>query len=405
MIRLLTFTTLFPSAAHPTHGLFVERRLRHIVATGRASARVIAPVPWFPSTSARFGRLGVLARTPASEERHGIPVSHPRFPAVPVPRIGAWIVPYMMARCTLRHVQQLAESIDLIDAHFLYPDGVAAAMIAKRVGKPLVLSARGSDVNTWPEDPVVKRRILKAVDQAAATISVSQALKDEMEKLGVAGEKVHVIRNGVDLDHFNVGDRTQAKRQLGLHGPTILCVGHLDADKKGQDLVIEALPLLPNAELMLVGYGPSRSAMEDLCRKLGVEDRVHFAGAVSPDELPLYYAAADVFVLASRREGMPNVVLEALACGIPVVATRVGGVGEIVNDPRTGTLLDDRDVGRLAQAISALIEAEIPPEEVRSHAEQFSWAPIAATQADLYESVLAVDAAASKGDSVAAHRA
>ena len=150
-IRLLTFSTLFPHAARPNHGIFVENRLRHLLASGQASSIVLAPVPWFPSTSARFGDWAVNAKAPREEARYGIPIHHPRYPVIP--KVGMSAAPWLLYRAMVPEVERLLAAghrFDVIDAHYVYPDGVAATWLGKRFGLPVTITARGTDVNLIP---------------------------------------------------------------------------------------------------------------------------------------------------------------------------------------------------------------------------------------------------------------
>jgi glycosyltransferase involved in cell wall biosynthesis len=202
-VRIVTYTTLYPNAAQPTHGVFVENRLRQLMASGETACRVVAPVPFFPFTSPRFGRYADFARAPVWEERHGLTLHHPRYPLIP--KIGMHVAPSLLATATLPAVKAAIEALggaDLIDAHYLYPDGVAATMIGRRLGVPVVMTARGNDVSLIPNHPGPKRMILRASQQAAGIITVSAALKDGLIELGANGDRITVLRNGVDLALF-----------------------------------------------------------------------------------------------------------------------------------------------------------------------------------------------------------
>jgi glycosyltransferase involved in cell wall biosynthesis len=220
-------------------------------------------------------------------------------------------------------------------------------------------------------------------------VAVSAALRDELVALGVPDKRVNVMRNGVDMERFTLQDRAAMRRQLGLPDvPTLLVVSHLKEDK-GHRLVFEALRLIPDAILLVVGDGPQRKALERSAESSRVAERVRFCGTVPQEKLPEYYNAADVLVLASRREGMPNVVLESIACGTPVVATAVGGVPEIITQSAAGVLVDSYSDDALAAAITSLLES--PPERsaTRRHAEGFSWKETTQQQIDLFERLVA----------------
>jgi teichuronic acid biosynthesis glycosyltransferase TuaC len=384
-VRILTFTTLYPNAAQPRHGLFVEQRLRQVLRTGELAACVVAPVPWFPFRSPRFGLYAQYAAVPACEQRYGIEVQHPRYPVLP--KIGMSVTPWFLARAGIAAAHRLAEGFDLVDAHYFYPDGVAAALFAQRLGKPVVITARGSDINLLPRFALPRRWIRWAAARAAAIISVSRALKDELVSLGVAASKITVLRNGVDLDFFRPLERDSARAQLGWRGRTLLCVGNL-LHSKGQDIAIETLRHLPDTSLVIIGDGPDRQALESLARSIGVADRVSFVGGLAQEDLVRYYSAADALLLPSEREGWPNVLLEAIACGTPVVTSRVGGSVEIVRAEEAGTLVTERSAVAFADALRRLFVRPPNRAATRRYAEGFSWEEIAFAQRELYRAVL-----------------
>jgi glycosyltransferase involved in cell wall biosynthesis len=388
-MRILTFTTLYPNPEQPHHGIFVENRLRHILAGGGIAARVVAPVPWFPFTAGPFGQYAAYARVPAADTRFGIEVLHPRYAVIP--KIGMNWTPGLLARASTPALSRLRGDgfdFDLIDAHYFYPDGVAAARLARAFRRPLVISARGTDINLIPDYPAPRRMILETAAQADAVIAVSQALAGRMEQIGIPSGKIAVLPNGVDAALFAPPDRGAARAALGLDGPVMIAVGNL-LRSKGQDVAIRALAALPGWTLLVVGGGADAAAFETLARALGVGDRVRFLGRVPHDDLARFYAAADVSVLASMREGWPNVLLESMACGTPVIASDVGGVREIVSAPEAGLVLAERTPEALAEAARALLAAAPARERVRAHALKFDWERTAAAQRALYERLIA----------------
>jgi glycosyltransferase involved in cell wall biosynthesis len=294
-----------------------------------------------------------------------------------------------MAAATLgavRNAMRDGFDFDILDAHYFYPDGVAAALIAQRLGKPLVITARGSDINLVPRYRLPRRMILWAAARAAAIIAVCQALKDELVKLGADANKITVLRNGVDLELFRPEDPSEQRERLGLTRTTLLSVGHL-IERKGHHLAIQALPELGDVDLLIVGQGRERARLQELARSLGVQSRVRFLGVVPQEELRHYYSAADVLVLASSREGWANVLLEAMACGTPVVATRVWGTPEVVSAPEAGVLVDERTPAGLVAAVRQLLGRYPERTAVRQYAERFSWDDTASAQLDLYRRI------------------
>jgi teichuronic acid biosynthesis glycosyltransferase TuaC len=382
-MKILTFSTLFPNSEKPGHGIFVETRLRHLVASGRVESRVVAPVPWFPSTNERFGSYARMARAPRHEVRHGLSVAHPRYPVIP--KVGMNVAPMLLAKAVKPAIGRLIDEgfdFDLIDAHYFYPDGVAAAMLAKHFNKPLVISARGSDITLIPQHRLPRKMILWAAEQADGIVTVCNALRDEMIALGVDDTKIVSLRNGVDLNLFQPIERPAAQPF------TLVTVGHL-VPVKAQELIVGALALLPGVRLVIAGDGPNRGMLENLARELGVSERVTFLGAVPQSALRAHYGAADAMVLASSREGWANVLLESMACGTPVVASRVWGTPEVVAAPEAGVLMAERTPQGVADAVNAL-RANYPDRAAtRRYAERFSWDDTTAGQLALFGRILA----------------
>lgn len=388
-IRTLLFSTLYPSSLRPLHGIFVETRLRELLKTGQVETRVVAPVPWFYSKHLRHGDQAAMARTPAYETWHGIDVSHPRYPLIP--KLGMTTAPLTLAlgaRSAVQAVRDEGFDFDLIDAHYCYPDGVAAAILARWFKRPFVITARGSDINLIGNYVLPRRMMRWSFSKAAATVGVSKALADRLQSLGAPLERVSVLRNGVDAQRFYPVPQTDARARLGLDGaPLLLSVGNL-VDVKRHDFVIKALSRLrqqrPDARLAIVGSGHLRAALEDQAKAAGLTDAVVFAGAVDQANLRWWYSAADVLVLASSREGWPNVLLEAMACGTPVVASRVGGVSEVVNRTDIGTTVDIRDDESLAAAIVDTLSRQLDRNTIRRYAQEMSWTRTSEAQVELF---------------------
>lgn len=388
-LRLLTFSTLYPNAAQPNHGIFVENRLRHLVASGDATSTVIAPVPWFPSRHPRFGEWARCAASPVEEMRHGLRVLHPRYAAPP--RLGMYTGPWALlraGRAALARLRAEGARFDAIDAHYLYPDGVAAAWLAREAGLPVVITARGSDTSLLPRFPLPRRLIGAALREADALIAVSEGLANGLIALGAAPEKVTALRNGVDLAGFAPpADRAALRAELALSGPVILSVGHL-IERKRHDLVIGAVAELPGATLLVAGEGPERQALEAQIERLGVAERVRLLGARPHGELARLYGAADALVLASTREGWANVMLEAMACGTPVVAGPAWGSREAISSPEAGVVLDEVGAGPIAAALRRLLANPPARRATRAHAERFGWDATTRGQVELFRRVL-----------------
>lgn len=387
-MQLLTFSTLFPNIERPGHGIFVETRLRHLIASGKANARVIAPVPWFPSKHKCFGTYASFAKVPEREIRFGITVDHPRY-FLP-PKVGMHIAPDMLALaakpCIARMIDE-GDDFDVIDAHYFYPDGVAATKLGKYFNKPVVITARGSDITLLPQFKQPRKKILQAAVDASGIITVCNALKDELVRLGVPAGKIVSLRNGVDLNLFRPIERDILRLSLGLTQFTLLAVGHL-VPVKGHELILRALLHLPEMHLLIAGDGILRHSLENLAIELKIADRVQFLGAVDQEKLRTYYGAADAMVLASEREGWANVLLESMACGTPVVASKVWGTPEVVAAPEAGLLMSERTPNALAQAVRLLQNQYPDRTTTRRYAENFNWDATTDGQIELFDSVV-----------------
>lgn len=377
-LRILTFSTLFPSSVRPTHGIFVETRLRELLKSGQVESRVIAPVPWFPSTNPRWGDYAKFAATPVREQRNGLDVQHPRY--LLLPKVGMTSAPLTMALAARAALQRLLDEgfdFDLIDAHYYYPDGVAAALLAKWFNKPLTITARGTDLNLIPQYSLPKRMIEWAARRAAGSIGVCAALMDVLRGWGHDPSRLNVLRNGVDLERFRPLMPADMRAQLGVSGePLLLSVGHL-IERKGHHVAIEALAELARhrsgARLVVIGEGEERAALTALATRLGVADKVRLTGALPNTELLKWYSAADVLLLCSSREGWANVLLESMACGTPVVATDIWGTPEVVAAPEAGRLVAERTGAAFAAGIETLLASGVDRGATRRYAEGFSW--------------------------------
>ncbi len=389
MIRLLTFTNLYPDPVRPRHGIFVEHRLRKLVATGKVEAQVVCPVPWCPLPLNKKCTQYRIHDVPLKEVRDGIVVHRPRYWVVP--GITSAINPWSMARVGMAMIKNIVREgydFDVIDAQYVYPDGIAGALIAAKLGKPVTFTARGSDVNVALRQGIPTRWFRHVQQQVAAFISVSEALKSGLINAGADPVRVHVIRNGVDLELFSERDRLYVKQRLQINKKTILSVGNLIYEK-GHHLVIQAMTQLPQVELIIIGSGIQLSFLQSLAMRLNVADRIRWVSHVNQSQLAEFYSAAEVTVLASSREGMPNVLLESLACGTPVVATDVGGSAEIVADAAAGLLIQEHSATAIAKAVKKLLDYPLERAATRAYALRFSWHNPITQQVALLEQVVA----------------
>lgn len=371
-LNVLMLSTLFPDISRPNFGVFVERQARELASRAEATVTVVAPVglpPWPLSLSARYAPLRAL---PRKERWRELTVYRPTFPIIP--KFGGRTNVITMTRAILPLVRRLHAQtpFNVIDASFFFPDGPVAQRLSKALGIPYSVKARGADIHHWGTQRGTRKMVRQAGDQAAGLLAVSDAMRRSMARMGMDADKIRVHYTGVDLDTFELSDRAAAKEALDFSGPVVLCVGAL-IPRKGQELLVRALPALPDVTLLLAGQGQYRRTLENLAQELGVERRVGFLGSVPHHKLPRIFAAADVMALPSASEGLANAWVESLACGTPIVISDVGGARELLDRPEAGQIVD-RDPQDIAAAIRAILDDPPPPEKVREAALRFTWA-------------------------------
>ncbi len=380
-MRILTFTSLYPNKVNPLQGIFIRQRVKHLARRPGNSVEVIAPVPYFPSWLP-LQRWRQFSQVPHEEEIDGIRIHHPRYPLLPGVSMPAHGMSMYLATLSLVRRLHREQQFDCIDAHFVYPDGFAAVRMGKHLGLPVFVSARGTDINLYPSFRLIRPMLRWTLRHAAGAIAVSADLKNKMIALGIPASKVRVISNGVDAERFRPIDSKSARKQLGLpeEGPIAVSVGSL-IESKGHHLLIEAIANLrerfPGLLLHVIGEGVYRAKLEELVREKQLQNRVFLPGDLPNEELGLWFNAADLSCLMSSREGWPNVVSEALACGTPVLATRAGGIPEIITAPEFGVLVD-RDADSIANGLKQALAKTWDREQIARHSRSRSWDAVAA---------------------------
>jgi len=379
VIRVLSISTLFPNPVRPAFGKFVANQMRAVAERGDADVVMIAPIGVPPWPLRLREPYRSLPRCPAMSTLGPITVHHPRFTLIPL--VGGNSNPRRMARALLPLARRLhaEQPFDVVDAQFFFPDGPAAMQVARALGLPLTIKARGSDIHYWGGRAGALRQLRTAANAAAGMLTVSEALKRDMVALGFPRDAITVHYTGLDHGKFTALDRIEAKSRLpellGLrlpgNTPLLVCPGALIAIK-GQRLAIRATAQFPGAQLALAGTGADEADLRKLAADQGIADRVHFLGQVSHDVLPVLMAAADAVVLPSEREGLANVWIEALACGTPLVIPDIGGAREVVRDASAGRIAA-REPGAIAVALRELLVKPPTQAEVAENAARFSW--------------------------------
>lgn len=392
-MKILTFTSLYPNNIWPNHGVFIKERMARFAALDGCQLKVVAPVPYFPRIKVNWRwRYSQVAHR---EIRDGIDVYHPRYCLTP--KVGMTLYGVMMFLSVLATVKKIRAEFDfdLIDAHYVFPDGFAAVLLGWYFRRPVVVSARGSDINQYAKFPLIRQMLRYTLGKAQSVIAVCQALKDAMIELGIPAEKIIVIPNGVDHGKFFPVPQAAARKKLNLPADkrVILSVGGL-VPRKGFDVLINAFRRLAEKKeagdffLAIVGDGPLRGELEKLAASLGLGENIRLVGAIPHEQLNSWYSAADLFCLVSDREGWPNVLLESLACGTPVVATNIWGVPEIICSESVG-LLTERTEQAVAATLARAFETSWVAADVTAYAKQHSWERAAQSVHGVFENALA----------------
>jgi teichuronic acid biosynthesis glycosyltransferase TuaC len=377
---ILVWSSLFPGPAQPQAGIFIRERMFRV---GReVPMTVISPQPWFPLQSLiRLFRPHFRPSQPRAERLSGIEILRPRYLSVPgVLKQFDGLFMALGARRTVRWLRSEGR-VSVIDAHFGYPDGYAASLVGRWEGLPHTVTLRGTELR-HSKDPALRRRLVAGLAKADRVFAVSGSLKRLAVDLGLPETLIRVVGNGVDSARFRPMSRSEARHPLGLSPDdrVLVTVGGL-VERKGFHRVIDCLPRLmaefPRLHYLMVGSGGPEGDFSTKLREqvdeLGLRERVHFLGALPPDEVRRAVSAADVSVLATSNEGWANVLLEALACGVPVVATDVGGNAEVICREELGTIVPFGDSDALAGAIAEALRRRWDRDAIRRHAEENDW--------------------------------
>jgi glycosyltransferase involved in cell wall biosynthesis len=351
-VRILVLTNLYPNPFQPHRAPFNRHQLRLL--NCMHPVRVIAPVAWTDELRARW-----RGAAPLSDERitrfDGITVEHPRY-LFPPRLLRRYYGHFYLASVRSAFRRALIEfRPDLAFAPWAYPDGWSAVRLARRHGLPVVVQVHGSDVLLLGQFPTRRARTVEAVRGADGVVAVSRDLAGHLCTLGVEANRVRVVYDGVDRALFYSGLKGEARRRLQLPDEErlVLFIGNL-VPVKGLDVLLESVGILAREKLIVrlhvIGQGPLRRSLEQQAERLGLAGQAYFHGALPQQHLPGWYRAADLFVLPSHSEGVPNVLLEASACGTSWVASRVGGIPEIAHLGRS-TLVAPNRPAELAQAI------------------------------------------------------
>jgi glycosyltransferase involved in cell wall biosynthesis len=390
-MKIAVITSYFPSSAEPSQGRSAYQTLR--VIARQANVRVFFPYAAYPAflkpRSRGYHKLDASYRPP------DVKVSY--YPYSALPLVSRPLNGWMAARVLLPHVRGFAP--DLIFSCFLYPDGYAALKIGKVLSVPVVTQSIGSDINRIG-DPISAMQTRTVLRETDFLVTVSDDLRKKAVTMGAPPEKTRAVVNGCDLSVFHVRDRLEARQKLRIDpaAEAVVYIGRMDVKKGLRELVEAAAslhPERPNLHVYLVGEGPDRPLIESAIQDNNATSYIHALPACAFDDVAVWMAAADLVTLPSYMEGCPNVVLEALACGRPVVATNVGGIPEIMSD-ECGRLVPPRDPVALAQALASVLDTAWDAAAISARGSR-SWSTVAAELLEIFESLLSKRQAAMHG--------
>jgi glycosyltransferase involved in cell wall biosynthesis len=386
-MKVLLFTSHYPASDSPTRGTYNRNTFGALAR--HCEARVVGAIPfWYQKHNKQH-----LFRA-QRESGFGLDASFVTYWTIPLATPLHAAAMYARMYPLLRQVRREFRW-DIILATWAYPDGVAAAQFARDAGCPLVTTVLGTDVNDLPKRRGLRAQIAWGLGRAQRVVSVSAAMGEKVVELGVPRERVVVQHNGVDGSEFLIQGRAEARARLKLHPerPMVLYVGNVK-EEKGVGVLVEAMAPLtrrlgrPDVELCVVGSGEILEKLKARTLELGLGANIRFAGRQLHTEIPHWMSACDVFCLPSYQEGCPNVILEALASGRPVVASRVGGIPELLTE-KNGAMTPPGDPEALADGLASALGRSWDPEALRGSVEYLSWDAVGETYRDLLTKVLA----------------
>jgi glycosyltransferase involved in cell wall biosynthesis len=403
-MKILISTGIFPNRFDVNFGIYNLKQTAALKNYG--DVMVIAPVPYFPS-SLKFAGYQKYSRIPRSDRIQEVNIHYPR--CFVTPKILRSMHGLFLLVSTFRFYRKYIkrERFDAILGFFAYPFGFANACLGKIFKIPVFVSCRGSDINYLTKQRLRRKAISWALKNSTGVFCVSEDLRSKVIALGVAPDKVSVIPNGIETDRFKRMDQAQARADLGLDAAAriLICTSRLDPEK-GIDVLVDAFSLVEedDVQLIIAGWGTEEKKLRSQVERLELHDRIRFAGNIPHHEVPKWLNAADLFVITSRNEGYPNALVEAMACGLPIVAARVGGVPEIITSSEIGLMVEAENPRAAAEAISLALTKKWDRDMLSRVAHQRSWVNVAGDIAARIGKATGIEAAAGNSQSQAVKR-
>ncbi len=355
-MKVLCITNLYPNHLQKGRGIFNKQQFSSL--SKLCELKVVAPIPWVPPIPF-ISKSSLYKDIKEKEEIDGIDVYHPRY--LVTPKIGRDFYGWHFFRSVYPLAKNIKESFDydLIFGTWAYPDCYAAALISQKLNVPFVARVHGTDINETTQYPFRRKMIRTSLNSSKAIVANSKGLIARMQEIGIQENKFHFILNGVDRDIFKVLDKEEALKKCKIKNDRrhILFVGNL-VEVKGVRYLIDALREIKDAQLNIIGDGTLLNQLKTQAQQLGVAERINFVGRINHCELAQWFNACDVFCLPSLNEGCPNVVLEALACQTPVVASNVGAIPDLIDSNDKGLLVNSKDADGLAKALKEVLNRD-----------------------------------------------
>ncbi|TQV88889.1 glycosyltransferase [Aliikangiella coralliicola] len=351
-MNITLISNLYPNKLEPTKGVFIKQLAERLNESHQVT--VISPVPWRPAFLTNADNS-----VPAEDKINNIKIYYPRYLVIPkilrslTATFFNWGIKSTLSKLK---AQGLA---DIVSAHWVYPDGVGSLLAAKKLNLPVTLHALGCDINEYTKYFLRRRQIVSAMNKANANVVKSNELKSKLVALGVNENKISVILNGVDKNKFQNIDQTKAREKLDLDPSEkyVIFIGNFQIEK-GLNHLLDAVHQIKDRpfKLLVVGDGRLKTQVEAQIKELSISDKVQLVGRVSHEMIPVYMSAANLLCLPSLREGCPNVVIESLTCGTPVVASKVGAVPDMITNETHGKMVEPANSQALAEAIDQCLD-------------------------------------------------
>ena len=366
-MKILILSHMYPNKSNPVSGIFIHNYAKALLNAG-CKVGVVSPVPYSPKILWFNKKWKKYGEVPKFDTIDKIPVYYPRYIRLP----GKWFHCLSSYTIYLGIVKTVSNIImrdfkpDILHTHTATPDGYTGLLLKRKFNLPVVCSLRGSDINNYPYyDSFTMELTRKVISQADQLIAVSNALKLKAESFATPKNEIQVIYNGCDIKKFvfNLESRIATKKRLNipLDNKVLIFVGNLLKTKGIYELIGSFILLSKqyhNLHLIVVGNGPEYQYIKEQAFKNGLKDKIYLVGAQPHNKIPDFLSAGDILVLPSYNEGLPNAVLDAMACSRAVVATKVGGIPEAVRDGETGFLVNEKDINSLVKGIDKLLSNE-----------------------------------------------